>query len=160
MELIMAKKVSLRNKVLKILGSSSQPKKLADIVAKVGPSNLPLPKQNNRVSTELWKLKKSGFIEATPNGYLLTGVNKSVEVVSPVDSVEPVEPVEPVESNELINLRKAVRTKIETIDKLEVKLGELEHKNFVSNVIIKYLESRLNMLTGQQAVRNVRNADS
>lgn len=153
----MAKKVSLRNKVLKILGSSSQPKKLADIVAKVGPSNLPLPKQNNRVSTELWKLKKSGFIEATPNGYLLTGVNKSVEVVSPVDSVEP---VEPVESNELINLRKAVRTKIETIDKLEVKLGELEHKNFVSNVIIKYLESRLNMLTGQQAVRNVRNADS
>ena len=156
----MAKKVSLRNKVLKILGSSSQPKKLADIVAKVGPSNLPLPKQNNRVSTELWKLKKSGFIEATPNGYLLTGVNKSVEVVSPVDSVEPVEPVEPVESNELINLRKAVRTKIETIDKLEVKLGELEHKNFVSNVIIKYLESRLNMLTGQQAVRNVRNADS
>lgn len=157
MELIMAKKVSLRNKVLKLLGSSSQPKKLADIVAKVGPSNLPLPKQNNRVSTELWKLKKSGFIEATPNGYLLTGVNKSVEVVSPVDSVEP---VEPVESNELINLRKAVRTKIETIDKLEVKLGELEHKNFVSNVIIKYLESRLNMLTGQQAVRNVRNADS
>lgn len=153
----MAKKVSLRNKVLKILGSSSQPKKLADIVAKVGLSNLPLPKQNNRVSTELWKLKKSGFIEATPNGYLLTGVNKSVEVVSPVDSVEP---VEPVESNELINLRKAVRTKIETIDKLEVKLGELEHKNFVSNVIIKYLESRLNMLTGQQAVRNVRNADS
>jgi len=153
----MAKKVSLRNKVLKLLGSSSQPKKLADIVAKVGPSNLPLPKQNNRVSTELWKLKKSGFIEATPNGYLLTGVNKSVEVVSPVDSVEP---VEPVESNELINLRKAVRTKIETIDKLEVKLGELEHKNFVSNVIIKYLESRLNMLTGQQAVRNVRNADS
>ena len=150
----MAKKVSLRNKVLKILGSSSQPKKLADIVAKVGLSNLPLPKQNNRVSTELWKLKKSGFIEATPNGYLLTGVNKSVEVVSPVDSVEP------VESNELINLRKAVRTKIETIDKLEVKLGELEHKNFVSNVIIKYLESRLNMLTGQQAVRNVRNADS
>lgn len=156
----MAKKVSLRNKVLKILGSSSQPKKLADIVAKVGLSNLPLPKQNNRVSTELWKLKKSGFIEATPNGYLLTGVNKSVEVVSPVDSVEPVEPVESVESNELINLRKAVRTKIETIDKLEVKLGELEHKNFVSNVIIKYLESRLNMLTGQQAVRNVRNADS
>lgn len=153
----MAKKVSLRNKVLKILGSSSQPKKLADIVAKVGLSNLPLPKQNNRVSTELWKLKKSGFIETTPNGYLLTGVNKSVEVVSPVDSVEP---VEPVESNELINLRKAVRTKIETIDKLEVKLGELEHKNFVSNVIIKYLESRLNMLTGQQAVRNVRNADS
>ena len=153
----MAKKVSLRNKVLKLLGSSSQPKKLADIVAKVGPSNLPLPKQNNRISTELWKLKKSGFIEATPNGYLLTGVNKSVEVVSPVDSVEP---VEPVESNELINLRKAVRTKIETIDKLEVKLGELEHKNFVSNVIIKYLESRLNMLTGQQAVRNVRNADS
>lgn len=153
----MAKKVSLRNKVLKLLGSSSQPKKLADIVAKVGLSNLPLPKQNNRVSTELWKLKKSGFIEATPNGYLLTGVNKSVEVVSPVDSVEP---VEPVESNELINLRKAVRTKIETIDKLEVKLGELEHKNFVSNVIIKYLESRLNMLTGQQAVRNVRNADS
>lgn len=153
----MAKKVSLRNKVLKILGSSSQPKNLADIVAKVGLSNLPLPKQNNRVSTELWKLKKSGFIEATPNGYLLTGVNKSVEVVSPVDSVEP---VEPVESNELINLRKAVRTKIETIDKLEVKLGELEHKNFVSNVIIKYLESRLNMLTGQQAVRNVRNADS
>lgn len=153
----MAKKVSLRNKVLKLLGSSSQPKKLADIVAKVGLSNLPLPKQNNRVSTELWKLKKSGFIEATPNGYLLTGVNKSVEVVSPVDSVEP---VEPVESNELINLRKAVRTKIETIDKLEAKLGELEHKNFVSNVIIKYLESRLNMLTGQQAVRNVRNADS
>ncbi len=153
----MAKKVSLRNKVLKLLSSSSQPKKLADIVAKVGLSNLPLPKQNNRVSTELWKLKKSGFIEATPNGYLLTGVNKSVEVVSPVDSVEP---VEPVESNELINLRKAVRTKIETIDKLEVKLGELEHKNFVSNVIIKYLESRLNMLTGQQAVRNVRNADS
>lgn len=153
----MAKKVSLRNKVLKLLGSSSQPKKLADIVAKVGLSNLPLPKQNNRVSTELWKLKKSGFIEATPNGYLLTGVNKSVEVVSPVDSVEP---VEPVESNELINLRKAIRTKIETIDKLEVKLGELEHKNFVSNVIIKYLESRLNMLTGQQAVRNVRNADS
>lgn len=153
----MAKKVSLRNKVLKILGSSSQPKKLADIVAKVGPSNLPLPKQNNRISTELWKLKKSGFIQATPDGYLLTGVNKSVEVVSPVDSVEP---VEPVESNELINLRKAVRTKIETIDKLEVKLGELEHKNFVSNVIIKYLESRLNMLTGQQAVRNVRNADS
>lgn len=153
----MAKKVSLRNKVLKLLGSSSQPKKLADIVAKVGLSNLPLPKQNNRVSTELWKLKKSGFIQATPDGYLLTGVNKSVEVVSPVDSVEP---VEPVESNELINLRKAVRTKIETIDKLEVKLGELEHKNFVSNVIIKYLESRLNMLTGQQAVRNVRNADS
>ena len=153
----MAKKVSLRNKVLKLLSSSSQPKKLADIVAKVGLSNLPLPKQNNRVSTELWKLKKSGFIEATPNGYLLTGVNKSVEVVSPVDSVEP---VEPVESNELINLRKAVRTKIETIDKLEIKLGELEHKNFVSNVIIKYLESRLNMLTGQQAVRNVRNADS
>lgn len=147
----MAKKVSLRNKVLKLLGSSSQPKKLADIVAKVGPSNLPLPKQNNRISTELWKLKKSGFIQATPDGYLLTGVNKSVEVVSPV---------EPVESNELINLRKAVRTKIETIDKLEVKLGELEHKNFVSNVIIKYLESRLNMLTGQQAVRNVRNADS
>ena len=130
---------------------------MADIVAKVGLSNLPRPKQNNRVSTELWKLKKSGFIEATPNGYLLTGVNKSVEVVSPVDSVEP---VEPVESNELINLRKAVRTKIETIDKLEAKLGELEHKNFVSNVIIKYLESRLNMLTGQQAVRNVRNADS
>lgn len=147
----MAKKVSLRNKVLKLLGSSSQPKKLADIVAKVGPSNLPLPKQNNRISTELWKLKKAGLIEATPDGYLLTGVNKSVEVVSPI---------EPVESNELINLRKAVRTKIETIDKLEVKLGELEHKNFVSNVIIKYLESRLNMLTGQQAVRNVRNADA
>ena len=147
----MTKKVSLRNKVLKVLGSSSQPKKLSDIVAKVGLSNLPLPKQNNRVSTELWKLKKSGVIEATPDGYLLTGVNKSVEVVSPVD---------PVESNELINLRKTVKAKFETIDKLEVKLGELEHKNWVSNVIIKYLESRLNMLTGQQAARNVRNADA
>ena len=147
----MTKKVSLRNKVLKVLGSSSQPKKLSDIVAKVGLSNLPLPKQNNRVSTELWKLKKSGVIEATPDGYLLTGVNKSVEVVSPVD---------PVESNELINLRKTVKAKFETIDKLEIKLGELEHKNWVSNVIIKYLESRLNMLTGQQAARNVRNADA
>ena len=147
----MAKKVSLRNKVLKVLGSSSQPKKLSDIVAKVGLSNLPLPKQNNRVSTELWKLKKSGVIEATPDGYLLTGVNKSVEVVSPVDSVE---------SNELINLRKTVKAKFETIDKLEIKIGDLEHKNWVSNVIIKYLESRLNMLTGQQAARNFRNADA
>lgn len=132
---------SIREEVLHVLSKQKAPIKTGQVVAQAVLPSIDPVARSNRVSTELWKLRKAGRVQKKDGGYILTPVNKSPKQIV-FRELEPDVKPEP-KSIYFVELEK-VKKQVEEASALN---DQLKEKNYICNVIIKYLEQRINTLT-------------